>query len=117
MTLDVKDEVSGLDRAIFYARYDDQWHHLGADAEPDDGFSISWDAASVGEQAVAREARDPGQQTGLRANAALGRIGALLERAVVRRDRERGLELRAKRKSSCARRSAATSSRGETRFW
>ncbi|MBL7201012.1 MAG: peptidoglycan DD-metalloendopeptidase family protein [Anaerolineae bacterium] len=50
LTLEVTDEVSGLDRAVFYARYDDEWHHLAADAEPDDGFGISWDAASVGEQ-------------------------------------------------------------------
>ena len=50
LTLDVTDTVSGLDRAVFYARYDDRWHHLGADVEPDDGFSIVWDSTSAGER-------------------------------------------------------------------
>jgi hypothetical protein len=48
LTLDVTDTVSGLDRAIFYARYDDRWHHLGADMEHEDGFAITWDAEAVG---------------------------------------------------------------------
>jgi murein DD-endopeptidase MepM/ murein hydrolase activator NlpD len=48
LTLDVTDAVSGLDRAIFYARYDDRWHHLGADLEHEDGFAITWDTRPVG---------------------------------------------------------------------
>jgi murein DD-endopeptidase MepM/ murein hydrolase activator NlpD len=48
LTLDVTDAVSGLDRAIFYARYDDRWHHLGADMEHEDGFAIGWDTEVVG---------------------------------------------------------------------
>jgi murein DD-endopeptidase MepM/ murein hydrolase activator NlpD len=50
MTLDVTDTVSGLDRAVFYARYDERWHHLGADLEHEDGFSLAWDTASFGSQ-------------------------------------------------------------------
>jgi len=49
LTLDVTDTVSGLDRAIFYARYEGHWHHLGADTEHEDGFSLAWDATAVGD--------------------------------------------------------------------
>lgn len=48
LTLDVTDTVSGLDRAVFYARYGRRWHHVGADVEPDDGLSVAWDTAAVG---------------------------------------------------------------------
>ncbi len=52
LTLAVTDTVSGLDRAIFYARYGGRWHHLGADVEPEDGFSLGWDTEMVGVQGV-----------------------------------------------------------------
>ena len=49
LTLDVTDTVSGLDRAIFYARYDGRWHHLGSDVEAEDGFSLAWDTTRAGD--------------------------------------------------------------------
>lgn len=48
LTLDVTDGLSGLDRAIFYARYEDHWHYLGADLDRRDGFSLTWDVAPLG---------------------------------------------------------------------
>lgn len=50
LSLDMADNVSGLDRAVFYAWYDDGWHHLGVDADHEDGFSVEWDTAAVGER-------------------------------------------------------------------
>jgi murein DD-endopeptidase MepM/ murein hydrolase activator NlpD len=47
LTLDVTDTVSGLDRAIFYARYDERWHHLGADTDREDGFALAWDTLTA----------------------------------------------------------------------
>jgi hypothetical protein len=47
ITLEVTDTVSGLDRAIFYARHADRWHHLGADVEHEDGLSLAWDTTSL----------------------------------------------------------------------
>jgi murein DD-endopeptidase MepM/ murein hydrolase activator NlpD len=47
LTLEVTDTLSGLDRAIFYARYDDRWHHLGVDETPDDGFQQLWDTTAL----------------------------------------------------------------------
>ena len=52
ITLAVTDAVSGLDRAVFYARYGGRWHHLGVDVEHEDGFSLGWDTATVGVQGV-----------------------------------------------------------------
>jgi hypothetical protein len=48
LTLDVTDTLSGLDRAVFYARYDGRWHHLGSDAAWEDGLSVAWDTSAVG---------------------------------------------------------------------
>ncbi|MBN1643101.1 MAG: M23 family metallopeptidase [Anaerolineae bacterium] len=47
ITLDVTDTLSGLDRAIFYARYDERWHHLGADDAHEDGLSLAWDTTPL----------------------------------------------------------------------
>lgn len=47
LSLDVQDATSELDRAIFYARYDGRWHHLGYDDSPQDGFSLLWDTMLV----------------------------------------------------------------------
>ena len=48
LTLDVTDTLSGLDRAVFYARYDGRWHHLGSDATWEDGLSVAWDTSAAG---------------------------------------------------------------------
>jgi murein DD-endopeptidase MepM/ murein hydrolase activator NlpD len=50
LSLDVADNLSGLDRAIFYARYEDRWHYLGADLDRRDGFSLTWDVAPLGDR-------------------------------------------------------------------
>ncbi|HUT20492.1 MAG TPA: peptidoglycan DD-metalloendopeptidase family protein [Anaerolineae bacterium] len=50
LTLEVTDTLSGLDRAIFYARYDNRWHHLGADETPEDGFQQAWDTTALAGQ-------------------------------------------------------------------
>jgi murein DD-endopeptidase MepM/ murein hydrolase activator NlpD len=47
LTLEVTDTLSGLDRAVFYARYDDRWHHLGVDETPEDGFQQVWDTTAL----------------------------------------------------------------------
>ncbi len=53
LTLEVTDTLSGLDRAVFYARYDDRWHHLGADDTPEDGFQQAWDTTGLaGQQGI-----------------------------------------------------------------
>ncbi|MBN1583126.1 MAG: peptidoglycan DD-metalloendopeptidase family protein, partial [Anaerolineae bacterium] len=48
VSLDVQDETSDLDRAIFYAWYDGHWHHLGYDDDPQDGFEWVWDTTLIG---------------------------------------------------------------------
>ena len=49
LILDVTDDVSGLDRAILYARPEGgAWHHLGADDDPSDGLRLEWDGGSLG---------------------------------------------------------------------
>jgi len=49
LSLDVTDEVSGLDRAIFYARPEEGgWRHLGIDGAPRDGLRLRWDSTSLG---------------------------------------------------------------------
>jgi murein DD-endopeptidase MepM/ murein hydrolase activator NlpD len=47
LTLEVTDTLSGLDRAVFYVRYDDRWHHLGVDETPEDGFQQTWDTTAL----------------------------------------------------------------------
>jgi murein DD-endopeptidase MepM/ murein hydrolase activator NlpD len=46
VTLEVTDTVSGLDRAIFYARYGDRWQHLGVGTAHEDGLGLAWDTAA-----------------------------------------------------------------------
>lgn len=50
LILDVTDEVSGLDRAIFYARPLERggWRHLGVDTDPKDGLRLRWESGSLG---------------------------------------------------------------------
>lgn len=49
LVLDVTDAVSGLDRAIFYARHaEGGWHHLGADTDPKNGLRLRWNSATLG---------------------------------------------------------------------
>ena len=52
LTLAVQDATSGLDRAIFYARYDGRWHHLGYDNTPQDGFTLLWDVTTLGDKSA-----------------------------------------------------------------
>ncbi len=48
LLLNVSDAASGLDRAIFYAWYDNRWHHLGFDQTPQDKLSLVWDTGAIG---------------------------------------------------------------------
>ncbi len=43
LALEASDDLSGLDRVIFYAAYGGRWHGLGADASAEGGWSLVWD--------------------------------------------------------------------------
>ncbi len=47
IVLQASDELSGLDRVIFYADYGGRWHGLGADTDGRDGWSLVWDTAEA----------------------------------------------------------------------
>lgn len=50
LALEASDNLSGLDRAIFYAAYGGRWHGLGADTSGNDGWSLVWDWTQAGPQ-------------------------------------------------------------------
>ncbi len=50
LVLEASDNLSGLDRVIFYAAYGGRWHGLGADAKGSDGWSLAWDWTAAAPQ-------------------------------------------------------------------
>ncbi|MGQ9627646.1 MAG: Ig-like domain-containing protein [Anaerolineae bacterium] len=54
LVVEAEDELSGVDRVIFYVGYGGRWHNLGADTKGEDGWRLTWDSTQVGYQPEAR---------------------------------------------------------------
>lgn len=53
---EASDPCAGIQKVDFSILYDYEWHHVGSDMDPSDGWAVRWDASQVSDQMISVKA-------------------------------------------------------------